>query len=427
MKTSNKERVIYNGSDNTKTDFAIELQKRLLVKIKATKGEKKNRTVWDTINKEYVQDISCVVTDIVFETLSYNTFGKNSKYYEEMLNIMVDSIVNRGTISEELSTSLFDELVATGVSAGIGYVGYKIENIEKHKEYVSNMTHLGRWQLGAIRSISQIIEGQLHNVASKRSKGLFPSKNLRKQLDDEMLKEVATTVRDVVTQQHLIESLFFSLSPKRIERSLGENIVFDTNDMQTSLQNITTRSKKLLFNDFDSQIRDFNNVADKSFLKKAGNISLKYKAAIGVMFVVGALVITGLGSLVISFVLNVGQNFLLPLGGAAIAGGLVLALGDAGFTIKTTIENYWHKNLKKQHDEFKQEIKEIAKPNMSDAIILDNNIIAGLNPLLKKEETEDVCMKFTEKYQQFTRKEDNQRLTEQEKYKFVDDMFSLTN
>jgi hypothetical protein len=418
-----KETIAFNSENSTKTDFAVELQNRLILASKDAQGEKKIRTVWDGINREYIQDISCIVTDIVFETLSYYTFGNNIEYYEKMLDGMVKSIINRGSISEELEVSLFEELVKSGVNSGLVYVEYKIENIEKHKEYVNNMIHLGRHQIAPLRSLLLVISGQLYDIADKRSKGIFPSKNLRNNLEDGMLEDAMATARVVISEEHILEDLFFSLSPKRIEHSLGDDLVLSANDLKNILQMVTKNIKSHLYTRFDTQVRDFNHKADKYFEQLETNISRKYKLALLVIVIAGGIGLTGMGGLVASFITGLGQNYILPIGGALIASGVFIALGDGAFSAKTFIESYFNNKVKLEHREFSKTRSNITKPDNNESIILDANIISSLNPVSKKKETEEVCMKFTEKYCQINKKKETKYLTKQEQYQVVDLMF----
>jgi hypothetical protein len=75
--TKQKEQTVFSGLNNIKVAFAYMLQRKLMAEVEQAKKDVKVVSIWDKMNHEYIQDLSCIVTDIVFETISIETFSEN--------------------------------------------------------------------------------------------------------------------------------------------------------------------------------------------------------------------------------------------------------------------------------------------------------------------------------------------------------------
>jgi hypothetical protein len=157
--------------------------------------------------------------------------------------------------------------------------------------------------------------------------------------------------------------------------------------INNSVNYAVIKGKAIIINQVDGQIKNVNNILDKSLLQYCGEIGLKYKSTIcGVLLVVG-LAITGAVCLSAALVFDFGRKLLISLISPvivssltfAIVGGLILAVGDTGLAISATIENYLNDNVK--------------EPHYADVLI------SGLNNISKKKEIGEICNKFTEQYQ----------------------------
>jgi hypothetical protein len=379
------EHVVFSGSDNTRAAFASSLKSKLKQAVIINSEGSKKRTLWDSLNDEYIQDLACVVTDIIFKEVSYKGFSDNPAEYNEMLDKITERMTTRVKVSSGLKTDLFAEIVKYGVSEGYSYI--KTTKEKNFDEMVEKMSKIGKSQLVAFRSIATILENGLYKAAEKRRNVLFPSKHLRKQLDDDMLQEAATTVLRTLDKQHIIESMFFTLTNKRIKLVEGEDVSFDSNDIDNCLQNITSQSKNTLFKDFDIQMQKFQEKAKEYFERESKKGNIKYIAFGGLAIIALSGILIGSAAMIFTLVTKVLTETILPISAAISTTGICMLIADGALTTNQLVNTFNQRKIKKDYKNFVSHIEgnDISKSDVSESIIVSDKMLDLLNPISNKQ------------------------------------------